>query len=156
MVSDAFISLLIIVTVLLIYRKNSATAFYLAILYCLALTFFQFRSQVNESYFPPQGTVSLNFFLNEKKINFICYRLKKNDSLFYELIPDPDSLLIISNLLSFRFGMPSYIFDRNGFMIDWSINADDDIPFIKKWKELEDEREISNANIILRTITEKE
>lgn len=93
-------------------------------------------------YSPPDFPITIEEFHNHFQSSHKWSFNTKGKTEYFEAIREISTpRLLLNFILTLYISPPAYIFDRQGYLIDWSLNRDDDYVYERRWVHGEIERQ---------------
>lgn len=94
-------------------------------------------------YIAPKKDDSFQDVISRSRWPFLVDKITKDGHVYVELLVFPGVVQSIVRVTSLRSGMPAYIFDMNGHLIDCTIDNYDDPSYQMKWENPKSRSRIS-------------
>ncbi|WP_339133409.1 MAG: hypothetical protein WGN25_12695 [Candidatus Electrothrix sp. GW3-4] len=114
-------------------RKNPKRGFTIQGTFLLLFMFFQYCDEVDKVFLPTQSISSFSDLSEEVDWPLELYKVESGKEEFIEAVVAPGKLPTLIRLTSFRSGMPAYIFDIKGKLVDSTDDNLDDPRYQDKW-----------------------
>lgn len=129
-----FATLFVALIAYFVFRKNRASGFRVMALLSLLLTYFLYCDKLDKVYLAPQYVASFEQLTAESNWPLRMNMMQIEGDQFVEAVIFPGKLSALIRLTSFRSGMPAYVFDLTGRLVDSTIDHHDDHRYQTKWE----------------------
>ncbi len=143
------VSCLVLFFSMYISSKNSRSGFKILFLYSVIMSYFLYCEKLDDIFLVPLY-VSTFSELNEETKWPLRMSLLETDlgGNYVEVTISPGKIPALIRLSSFRSGMPAYIFNENGVLIDRTVDQHDDARYQEKWEKHKRRKLITKSNFL--------
>lgn len=141
-------SLLVISLSYYIFRKNNKKGLRILIIFSLTLLYFLYCEKLDNIYSAPSYTSTFSQLNTETKWPLRMTMIEAEDGQYVEAVIFPGKLPSLVRLSSFRSGMPAYVFDLNGKLVDSTIDHHDDDRYQARWEKSKHRNGITETEFI--------
>jgi hypothetical protein len=134
----------------LLFCKKAKKGFLLLCLLTLLLVYNSYRHNLDEL-FSVNGTFySFNEVYNKSQWPLRLDLITVDNIEYIEAVVSPGKLASLVRLTTFRSGMPAYVFDIKGRLIDSTIDHYDEARYQDKWERPDVRQSVSKADVIAK------
>lgn len=126
------------------YKKNPRVAFWIVCSLAFLFVYFSYCRLVDQAFTVEEDfEASFHDVLSKSKWPFLVDLMSVDGNDYIQLEVFPGVIQSMIRVTALRSGMPAYIFDLNGRMVDCTIDNNDDIRYQKKWYNPEERTRIT-------------
>lgn len=140
-----FATILVVFIAYFVFRKNRANGFRIMVLLSLLLLYFLYCNKLDKIYQVPPYVTTFKQLAAESNWPLRMTMIQTEGQQFVEAVIFPGKLPALIRLTSFRSGMPAYVFDLKGKLIDSTIDHHDDHRYQTKWEDHKQKTEMNEA-----------
>ena len=144
------ISLFWILVAFLIFRKKAKWGFWLLCSLALLLIYNNYCRNLDELFSVSIDSCSFNEILNKSKWPLRLGIITVNNTEYVEAIIAPGKVESLVRLTTLRSGMPAYIFDMEGHLVDSTIDHHDEARYQDKWARPDTRQSVSRDEVLKR------
>lgn len=135
-----------------VFRKNANKGFFLLCLLALLLVYNSYRQNLDEFFSVPVDGIHSTFdeFYKRSKWPLQLDLITVKNTEYIEAVVSPGKIPSLIRLTTFRSGMPAYVFDTKGNLVDYTIDHHDEARYQDKWERPTARESVTKEDILMR------
>ncbi len=145
MVSASFLVLFLSIY---LFAKNDRKGFKILVLLTVIMLYSLYCEKLDKIFLAPSYVSTFSQLKNETKWPLRLSLIETEGGNYIEAVIFPGKIPALIRLSSFRSGMPAYVFNENGMLVDSSIDQHDDARYQDKWERAKKRKLITETDFL--------